>query len=175
LELIPYEPVSTVVGKGSSVPNAVAGRHWEIPSWGFFLFLHAIFIGIVLLYQSLWLFSEKTTALCETYWGPYGERRNITPGTIIYRYKAGDEIYEGSSTRNGISITQKTLPVRYLRFKPSISRPDTYEGNWLAFHIAWLIFFVITAMIFFIPNDTIPRNSYIYFTKRKPWINMIVR
>jgi hypothetical protein len=30
-------------------------------------------------------------------------------------------------------------------------------------------------MIFFIPNETMPRNSFFYFTRKKPWIHMIVK
>jgi hypothetical protein len=138
--------------------------------------LHGIFIGLILLYQSIWFFfSEKTMASSNIYWGPYKELRVIEPGTILYHYQVNGIDYSGETTRNGIPITEQTIEIRYLTFSPSISRPDTYASNWLGFQIAWLIFFVITSMIFFIPNDTMPRNSYFYFTRRKPWIHMIIK
>ncbi len=169
-----YTPV-TEIGSfiGSRKTN---GRVIEFSKNQFYFLLHGTFIGIILLYQAVWLFSNSTIAACRVYPGPYKERRNIEPGTLMYAYRAANnEIYTGETTRNGVPLKQETVQVRYLSFAPSISRLDNYEGNWLGFQIAWLIFFVITSMIFFIPNDTMPKNSYIYFTRKKPWIHMIVK
>ena len=93
----------------------------------------------------------------------------------MYAYRAGDKIYTETTTRNETPLLQTTIRIRYLTFMPGVSRLDTYEGNWLGFQVALLIFFVITTMIFFIPNDTMPGKSYFYFTRKKPWINMIVK
>jgi hypothetical protein len=174
LDIIKPDTV-VIIDKKRQFPPYTRGRHIEFSKFRFYLLLHGLFIGVVLLYQSLWIFSDTTMAACGTYWGPYKERRNIEPGTLMYAYRVNDNVYTESTTRNGTPISQEFIRVRYLTFWPSVSRLDSYEGNWLGFQIAWLIFFVITSMIFFIPNPTMPKNSYIYFTGKKPWIHMIVK
>lgn len=148
---------------------------FELSKFKFYLFLHLLFIGPVLLYQSIWLFSNTTTAYCYAYNAEQLIGRHEDPGTLVYHYLVDDKMYRETTTRNEIPIDQHTISIKYLPFYPSWSRPDTFESNWAGFIIAWGIFFVITTMIFFIPNETMPRNSYFYFTKRKPWINMIVK
>ncbi len=172
-EITKYEIIE--LKKNTKPAVKVSGKILEFSKLKFFLLLHGIFVGGILCYQALWIFSEKVTAASGTYWGPYAERRNINPGTVVYAYRAGDQIFTGTTTRNGMSVKDTTLTIRYLTYFPSVSRPATYEGQWLAFQVAWLIFFVITGMIFFIPNETMPANSYFYFTKKKPWIHMIVK
>ena len=147
----------------------------ELSKVRLYLVLHALFIGVILLYQSLWLFSTTSMAYCYAYNGEYLARRGINPGTLVYHYGAGENIYRSTSTRNETPLDQHTIQIRYLTFCPSVSRLNTFEGNWLGYLIAWGIFFVITTMIFFIPNETMPPRSYFYFSKQKPWIHMIVK
>ena len=173
LEIIIYDPEKARRNKQPA--HKISGRLVEFSKLQLYLLLQGIFIGSILLYQSLWLFSESTDAACRFYQGPYAERRNINPGTLMYAYRAGDKIYTETTTRNETPLLQTTIRIRYLTFMPGVSRLDTYEGNWLGFQVALLIFFVITTMIFFIPNDTMPGKSYFYFTRKKPWINMIVK
>jgi hypothetical protein len=175
LDIIPFQPAEVIETSIGSRKTKQAGRLIEFSKYQFYFLLHGIFWSVVLLYQSVWFFSEKTTAAIGTYWGPYKERRMIEPGTVQYVYKVDNKFYENETTRNGMPITQEFIEVRYLKFWPSVSRINSFESNWAGFLIAWLIFFVITSMIFFIPNDTMPRNSYIYITKRKPFLHMIVK
>jgi len=147
----------------------------ELSKLKLYLLFHGIFIGTVLLYQSVWLFSKTTMAYCYAYNEKQLVERGESPGTLVYHYLADDVMYRETTTRNEIPLSQHQVQVRYLPFLPSVSRLDTFAGNWLGFIITWGIFFVITSMIFFIPNETMPKNSYFYFTKRKPWIHMIVK
>lgn len=96
-------------------------------------------------------------------------------GTLAYRYFVDNKMYEDYATRNETPIAQENIEIKYLPFWPSISRLNTFAGNWLGFLIAYALYFTISSMIFLIPNDTMPRNSYFYFTKKKPWVNMIVK
>jgi hypothetical protein len=106
----------------------------------------------------------------------YGKMNELkNSGTLAYRYHANNKVYEDYGTRNEIPIAQEQIEIKYLPFWPSMSRINTFEGNWLGFFIAYAVYFTISSMIFLIPNDTMPRNSYFYFTKKKPWVNMIVK
>lgn len=141
----------------------------------FYLLIHATVIGLILLYQSAWLFSKSTTAYCYAYNSEQLLARGEDPGTLVYHYLVDNELHRETTTRNGIPIDQHYINIRYFSLFPSFSRPDTFYGNWGAFIIGWGLFFVISTLIFFVPNETMPRNSFFYFTRRKPWINMIVK
>ncbi len=140
-----------------------------------YLLFHGIFIGTILLYQSIWLFSKTTMAYCYAYNEEQLLSRNETPGTLVYHYIVADKMYRETTTRNEIPLSQHSIRIRYLPFLPAFSRPDTWSHSWAGFEIAWFIFFIISSMIFFIPNETMPRNSFFYFTRKKPWIHMIVK
>jgi hypothetical protein len=123
-------------------------------------------------YQICWFFGKTTLAECYV----FGNKRTIeNSGTLVYRYYVGAKMYEDYTTRNETPTVQSNIEIKYLPFWPSLSRLNTFAGNWLGFIIAYAIFFTVTSMIFLIPNDTMPRNSYFYFTKKKPWVNMIVK
>jgi hypothetical protein len=144
----------------------------EVSKFKFYLLFQCIFIFGVLSYQLVWYFGKTTMADCYVY-GRMNQLENS--GTLAYRYMANDSLYEDYATRNGTPIAQEQIEIKYLTLWPSVSRLNTFEGNWLGFLIAYAIYFTISSMIFLIPNDTMPKNSYFYFTKKKPWINMIVK
>ncbi len=144
----------------------------ELSKFKFYLLFQCIFIFGVLSYQLLWYFGKTTMADCYVY-GRINELKNS--GTLAFRYYVNNKVYEDYATRNEIPITQEQIEIKYLPFWPSMSRINTFEGNWLGFLIAYAIYFTISSMIFLIPNDTMPKNSYFYFTKKKPWVNMIVK
>ncbi len=148
------------------------GSFIELSKFKFYLLFQCAFIIGVLSYQLLWYFGKTTMADCYVY-GRMNELKNS--GTLAYRYVVNDSLYEDYATRNEIPITQEQIEIKYLPFWPSMSRINTFEGNWLGFLIAYSIYFTISSMIFLIPNDTMPKNSYFYFTKKKPWVNMIVK
>ena len=170
-----YEIQKAFVVESFIGSRKVSASFLELSKLKLYIVFHALFIGIVLLYQSVWLFSKSTTAYCYAYNEEQLLSRGESLGTLVYYYLAAGKMYMETSTRNETPLTQHNIPVRYLVFQPAVSRLDTFEGNWLGFIMAWGIFFVITSMIFFIPNETMPKNSYFYFTKRKPWIHMIVK
>lgn len=169
-EIQKVEVLQTVIGS-----KKIINSFLELSKFKLYLLFHGIFIGAILLYQSVWLFSKTTNADCYAYNAENLLRKGLSPGTLVYHYWVNDQMYFENTTRNEIPIAQNSIRIRYLNFYPSISRVDSFAGNWLGFVIAWGIFFVITSMIFFLPNETMPNNSYFYFTKQKPWIHMIVK
>jgi hypothetical protein len=144
----------------------------EFSKFTFYLLFQFVFIFGILSYQLLWYCSKKTVADCYVY-GRMNELQNS--GTLVYRYFVNNKKYEDYTTRNEISVAQQTIEIKYISFWPSMSRVNTFSGNWLGFLVGYGIYFSITSIIFLIPNDTMPRNSYFYFTKKKPWVNMIVK
>ena len=170
-----WEIQKTAITRPVAGSRKIKAGFLELSKWQLYLALHALFIGCCLLYQSLWIFSETTTAYCYAYNEEQLVARGETPGTLVYHYMVDGKMYRETSTRNELPLTQHYIPVRYLRFYPSISRVDSFYGNWAGFLMAWGLFFVITSMIFFIPNETMPKRSYFYFTGKRPFIHMIVK
>lgn len=166
-----------IYGSPKSMPRGRRDHAYflELSKFRFYLLLHIIFIGAILLYQSIWQTGVTTIAYCYAYNEEQLVKRGESPGTLVYHYLVDSKMYRETTERNELPLTQHQIRIRYLPFYPSISRPDTFKGNWLGFIIAWGLFFIISTMIFFIPNETMPSNSYFYFSRKKPWIHMIVK
>lgn len=152
-------------------------RSIELSRFQLYFLLQFIFIGIIMLHQLIWLYqSETIIADCSVTSNRYTYKNSIVnSGTLSYRYKANETIYDDYTTRNEIPLEQKEIEVKYLKFWPSMSRVNTFEDNWLGFIITYALFFVFTSGFFLIDNDTVPNRSYFYFTKKKPWVNMIIK
>lgn len=169
-EIQKAEVISQVTGS-----RKVTDFFLELSKRQLYFTLHALFIGCSLLYQSIWLFSKTTTAYCYAYNEEQLVERGESPGTLVYHYMVEGKMYRETTTRNELPLNQHYIQVRYLSFCPSVSRLDSFYGNWAGFVLAWGLFFVITSMIFFIPNETMPKRSYFYFTRKRPFIHMIVK
>lgn len=150
-------------------------KHIEFSRFQLYFLLQFIFIALVLLYQSLWYFASTTTlADCSVTSNDLTYKNAIiNSGTLSFRYKVNDKIYDDYTTRNEIPLEQKEIEVKYLNTWPSSCRVNTFENNWLGFMITYGLFFVFTSMFFLIDNDTVPNRSYFYFTRKKPWVNII--
>jgi hypothetical protein len=154
----------------------ISSTHIEFSKFKFYLLLQSVVVIPILCYQLCWHFGETTMANCYVKGikrFDYDNTKNS--GTLFYNYQVNGITYEDYATRNEIPLTQKQIEIKYLTFSPSTSRLNTFEGNWLGFLIAYGLFFTISSIIFLIPNDTMPKNSYLYFTKQKPFIHMIVK
>ena len=149
----------------------------EFSRFQLYFLLQFIFIGIILLYQSVWHFyGVTTTADCSVTSNRLNYKNAIiNSGTLSYLYHANDIVYEDYTTRNEIPLEQNEIEVKYLKFWPSMSRANTFEENWLGFFITYGIFFMFTSLFFLIDNDTVPNKSYFYFTRKKPWVNIIIK
>jgi hypothetical protein len=154
--------------------------HFELSKFRFYLALQFLFVGFVLLWQLVWFCCGKTTAalgeVTDVYWK--NNRNKFSKefsGSVTYTYYVNGVQYDDYDTRNGLDISTTEVEVVYLNFLPSWSRLNTFYNNWYGFGIAYLIFFTITSFIFLIPNDTMPSNSFIYFSKRKPYLHMIIK
>ena len=138
----------------------------------FYIFLHIVFIGLILLYQSIWFYKSNTTegkVLILTKMAPKGEKKNIQ--TIVIRYVVGNTIYDKPYTTD--ILRDKIVRMRYLTFAPDWSRPDTFIGNWLTLLVVYFVFFLFTSITLLIDNDLMPGGTRIAFRRRKPWVEIL--
>jgi hypothetical protein len=151
-------------------------KNIEFSRFQLYFLLQFIFIGLVMLYQLLWYFGGTTKADCSVTINDLNYNNAIiNSGTLSYIYHVGNKAYTDYTTRNEIPLEQKEIEVKYLKFWPSMSRVNTFEDNWLGFIITYGVFFTFTSVFFLIDNDTVPNRSYFYFTRKKPWINIIIK
>ncbi len=152
-------------------------RSVEFSRFQLYFLLQFIFIGIIMLYQFIWYINGTITiADCSVTSNNYTYKNSIiNSGTLSYRYKVNGNIYDDYTTRNEIPLEQKEIEVKFLKFWPSMSRVNTFEDNWLGFIITYGLFLAFTSALFLIDNETVPNKSYFYFTRKKPWINIIIK
>jgi hypothetical protein len=155
--------------------------HLELSKFRFYVMLQCLLVGGILLYQLIWFcFGETTLAggeVTDVYWrnSKFSHLQKESSGTVKYSYIVNGVTYNDYDTRNGLDINTTTVEVVYLSFAPAMSRLNSFYNNWYGFGIGYLIFFTVTSFIFLIPNDTMPSNSYIYFTSKKPYLHMIIK
>ena len=98
--------------------------------------------------------------------------RQSSVNTVDAFYVVDGKEYDASYLRNEYSSPDGTLPVRYLIFAPSISRPNTLMGNWGIPIVTFPIIFLIST-IAFLQKEIIPHESIFVFNKKKPFIKLI--
>jgi hypothetical protein len=143
----------------------------ELSRFQFYLMLQTLFIGMVLLYQLIWFIYGKNIMADCIVSGRLNELQNS--GTILYKFAIADQTYNDYDTRNEATIINNQIEIVYLSFYPRLSRINRFYNNWLGFIIMYGLFCAFTSALFLIPQETIPANTYFYFTKKKPWVNII--
>jgi len=137
-----------------------------------YLALQASVLLLCLLYESVWLFSRTTTAGITAYGRLSSYRRARSINTLDAFYTVDGKEYDASYLRNAYSSPDNKLPVRYLIFAPSISRPDTLMGNWGVPIVAFPIIFLIST-IAFLQKEIIPHETIFVLSKRKPFLKLL--
>jgi hypothetical protein len=138
-----------------------------------YLLFQAIFIGCLLLVQLFWLFSKTTEGEIVSFdrAATTGKWKHIETMTVSYR--VGLDQYTSVYTRNRTPLWQKQIAIRYSIFFPGISRLDSFITNWGEYMIWYLIFFLATSMIFFVPNDVLPKGTMFEIRSRFPWFKIL--
>lgn len=135
--------------------------------------LHGAFILAVLLFQTFWLFSRTTDAWIEGFGRAAQSGKFKSIETMTIDYAVNGQEYETTVTRNATPAEQQTIRVRYSKLWPDVCRLDTFEGNWLQPIIIYIIFFIFTTILFFVPNkDVLPKGTVFIFSKQRPWIKI---
>jgi hypothetical protein len=137
----------------------------------FYGLLVLLLAGLCGLYQTVWLFSRVTDGKVLGFGHGSGRRyRSIQSATITYN--VGWQQYTQEYLRNGLSDTTASLEIRYLLFWPSVSRENTWIGNWGG----PLLFFIITSVIttiVFLQSGVIPFGARFQLEKKLPFVRMV--
>jgi len=128
-------------------------------------------IGLCLLYQGIWLFSRVTNGEIEGFGRGAGRGYRSVQHTTI-AYTVNQQVYEENYLRNGVSDTTTTMEIRYLIFWPSISRENTWVGNWGGPLLFFIIVFVITSIVF-LQDGVIPFTSKFQLNKKFPFVRIL--
>lgn len=136
----------------------------------FYCLLIFAIVGVCLLYQSIWLFSRVANGEVLGFGRGVGRGyRSVQHAAIAYT--VDHKVYEENYLRNGVSDTTTTLEIRYLIFWPSISRENTWVGNWGGPFLFFIITFIITSIVF-LQDGVIPFTSKFQLNKRFPFVRM---
>lgn len=141
-----------------------------------FLTLLTVWIGVALLYQSVWIFSRTATA--EVYaadpvrrsGGIFG--RGYRPSMMYATYTVGADTYQGSYFRDEGNVASGHFTVRYLSFAPDVSRKESFAGNWGYTIIFLLIASLITAILF-LRKDIIADHAVFIIQAKRPFVRLI--
>src|SRR5690242_3819852 len=138
---------------------------------GYFL-LQALLIISIFSSQIFWIFSKTTEGeiLYFDKASDYGDLKSID--IMRVSYMVNYSTYEETYLRNGTPDFPKGITVRYSIFFPNISRPNNFVGNWLSYFIIYFIPFVVSTMLFFVPNDILPKGSLFFFKIKYPFIKV---
>ena len=129
--------------------------------------MYFILQGIMLLILSVhlgrWLFSETTEGVVRS---PYSAT------VLTAHYKVDGIAYTNTYMRNGYPFTPKSVIIRYLTHKPSVSRINNFMGIG-AEPLAWWLFFSLSISALFLTNNTVfSKGTTFQLQMRFPWIIM---
>ncbi len=86
-------------------------------------------------------------------------------------YNVKYETYYGSFLQDGYDVDKRFFKVRYLIFNPNISRSDTFVSNWGVLIMFFILWFLITSIVF-IRKDIISDRAVFLFQTHKPFFSV---
>ena len=127
-----------------------------------FFLLQGLAIFILLCYFSVWMISEKTMG---TVVRPYGSTLNVT-------YTVKSQTFTSTLARYDVPYGETKVPVRYLLFRPSSSRINSFMGL-LAEPLAWWFVYLLASAMLLLTNNTVfSRGTIFQLHKKFPWLSM---
>lgn len=142
-----------------------------IPRTRLYFLLILFLLGLCGLYQAVWLSSRVVKGEINGFGRGVGRRyRSVQNATITYR--VDDQTYTENYLRNGTSDTATTMDIRYLIFWPSISRENTWIGNWGGPMLFFIITFII-ATIVFLQDSVIPFSTRFQLGRKYPFVKIV--
>ena len=113
----------------------------------YFLLLSTVTL-ICLLYQTIWLFSDTANGRILQFGRGAGKQFKAV-GNVTVQYAVNWTEYTDTYLRNGLPDTTRVVSIRYLSFAPSVSRLNSWVGNWgLVIVILVLAFFCLSISFF---------------------------
>lgn len=128
-----------------------------------FVILQGLALLILLLHLGRWLFSDTVEGRVTT---PY----SATVMTVHYTVEGVE--YVDTYMRNGYPLTPRTVEIRYLTYKPSTSRINTFMGIGAEPLAWWLVISVALATLLLTDNTVFSKGTTFRLHKRFPWISM---
>lgn len=128
-----------------------------------FLGLNGLIAAGLLCYFSLWL---AGTTVKGTIVSPF------LANTMTVTYKAGGKTYTASFMRNETPYAARSVPVRYLNFRPSVACIPTFLGLWAEPLAWWGMFLFVSALLLLTNNTVFSKGTVFHLHRRFPWISM---
>lgn len=140
----------------------------------FWLFLQACIVVLVLLYEAMWLMAIPTTGTVVGI--DYGTGRYKAVKHALIEYEANGAYFsdyflvdEDFSNYH----TGQRLKMSYLPFAKASARVDGITAGTVLLFICYVIFFVMSAAIFIMPNYILGRYSIFIIYKHPPFVKYI--
>ena len=128
-----------------------------------FLLFNGLILLLLVVYYLPWLFSKTTIAAIVH---PYESTR------VHVRYVVKGIAFTNTFLRNDISTDQERLVVRYLKFHPSSSRPNSFMGFYAEPLAWWAVFLLASAMALLTDNAVFSKGTVFEVSRKFPWISM---
>jgi hypothetical protein len=141
-----------------------------------FIFAIAIWLSLCLLYQSLWLFSRVATAdiyaADATRGIGFSFRGRVRRIPMMYAtYNVGSVSYKGMYFRNEHDVDVGHFEIRYLIFDPTISRKNSFAGNW-GYTLIFVVFVSLVTSIAFLRKDIVNDQAVFVIQGKRPFIQI---
>ncbi len=134
-----------------------------------YFLLQAFCAVCLLLCQSIWLDSQPVNAAVTGFYTK--EDQKYGPEDFVtVAYKVRDSVYRSYFPGDALDHRITTLRIRCLCCIPAVARIDDFVGNWLFYLIIYVIWFLFTSILFFVPNDIVPRGSLFRVSHGFPWV-----
>ena len=128
-----------------------------------FIYINALAGILLLLYFLPWAFSSTTRGKIVT---PFA------PNTVYVKYSVAGKEFTGSYMRNDVNFLQQTASIRYLPFRPSVSRINSFMGMFVEPLAWWGVLLVASAMLLLSNNGVFSKGTIFELHKSFPWISM---
>lgn len=128
-----------------------------------FFLLQGIVMFVLLCYFGVWMISGKTTGtLVRPYYG----------NTMSVSYQANGKTFVNNHARYDVPYGTMHIPIRYLLFRPSSSRVNSFMGLAAEPLAWWFVFLLASAMLLLTNNTVFSKGTVFQWHKKFPWLSM---
>ena len=128
-----------------------------------FLLLQGVALTILVVYFSIWLTAEKSTAVVVAPF--YSNMINI-------EYSANETTIRKSLLRFDVPFDKRKVRIRYLGFHPASARINSFMGIFAEPLAWWLVYLLASSMLLLTHNTVFSKGTIFQLHKRFPWISM---
>lgn len=135
----------------------------KISKLSMFLWLNGIIAFFLLIYFSIWLTGEKTTARVVP---PYAASK------VTGEYVVDGIIYRNSYLRYDVAMRDTEFEITYFKNRPSSSRIYSFMGIAAEPMAWWFVFLLASSMLLLTDNLVFSKGTIFRIQKKFPWISM---